>query len=239
MITEMKSYSGYMAEERPERFVLAGEEIVVHRILSRWRDQNYDCFRVIDPAGMTYLLCYDRQGDIWRAERRQNNLNKESGMDTGQFRKRTRLIQERRHDPFRERGKWPEPTVCSVCNALFQNGRWSWGEIQANANKVVCPACQRIAETYPAGYVEIKGAFFDEHREELLNMIRNEEAQEKGEHPMERIMSIAEEKEGVLVTTTGIHLARRIGDALARAYQGDLSFQYSDDEQIIRVNWNR
>jgi len=41
------------------------------------------------------------------------------------------------------------------------------------------------------------------------------------------------------VTTTGIHVARRIGEALARAYKGDLSYQYAEGEKRIRVYWRR
>jgi hypothetical protein len=34
---------------------------------------------------------------------------------------------------------------------------------------------------------------------------------------------------------TGIHLARRIGEALKHAYQGDLDFTYGDGEKGIRM----
>jgi len=149
------------------------------------------------------------------------------------------MIQEKRHDTYRERGKWPDPTVCGECGSLFQDGRWSWNKATKEANKVVCPACQRIVDNCPAGYVEIRGTFFKGHREELLNLIRREEKFENGEHPMERIISIVDEVGHTLVTTTGVHIARRIGKALSRAYQGDLSIQYGDDEKSIRVYWSR
>ena len=149
------------------------------------------------------------------------------------------MIQEKRHDTYRERGKWPGPTVCGECGSLFQDGRWSWNKATKEANKVVCPACQRIVDNCPAGYVEIRGTFFKGHREELLNLIRREEKFENGEHPMERIISIVDEVGHTLVTTTGVHIARRIGKALSRAYQGDLSIQYGDDEKSIRVYWSR
>ena len=59
------------------------------------------------------------------------------------------------------------------------------------------------------------------------------------QHPLERIMAIKDGKDGTIVTTTGIHIARRIGESLARAYNGDFSFQYADDEKSIRVYWQR
>jgi hypothetical protein len=49
-----------------------------------------------------------------------------------------------------------------------------------------------------------------------------------------------EEKDGAtLVTTTDIHLARGIGEAIHDAYQGDLEFHYNPDEYLLRVTWIR
>jgi NMD protein affecting ribosome stability and mRNA decay len=160
-------------------------------------------------------------------------------MDKGQYGRRDRLVKEKRHDAYKETAKWPEPTVCTDCNAVFMDGRWSWKEPPADANKTRCPACQRIVDNYPAGYVELKGPFFQEHREEILNLVRNEEKLEKGEHPLERIMAIEEEGEGVLITTTGVHIARRIGEAVEKAYEGNFEFRYGDGEKSIRVFWSR
>lgn len=160
-------------------------------------------------------------------------------MTTGQYGRRDRLIKERRHDVYEEQGKWPDSTVCTECNALYVDGRWSWKETKQSAKEVVCPACKRIADRYPAGYLEIGGPFFVENRKEIMSLVRNVEKQEKNEHPLERIIAIADEKDHVLVTTTGIHVARRIGEALSRSYQGDFSFQYADDQDTIRISWNR
>lgn len=112
-------------------------------------------------------------------------------------------------------------------------------ESAAKAHMIVCPACQRIKDGLPAGYLEIRGVFFASHREELLNLIYNLETQEKSEHPMERLMDISTAEDHTLITTTGIHLARRIGEALKNAYQGDLDFAYGDAEKIIRMTWSR
>jgi NMD protein affecting ribosome stability and mRNA decay len=160
-------------------------------------------------------------------------------MNKGLSGRKDRLIQEKRHDTYQEGHKWPESTRCTQCGALFVKGRWTWQESAEAVGEAICPACRRIAEHYPAGYIEISGPFFAEHREEILNLIRNVEKQEKDEHPLERIMAITTEKEPTLVTTTGLHLARRIGQALARAYTGNLSFRYADNESSIRVYWQR
>lgn len=162
-------------------------------------------------------------------------------MEKGTHGRKDRLIKERRHDVYYDRSKCPAQTQCQNCGALFVNGRWTWEEPSSSAevNKTVCPACQRIADRFPAGYVQLKGAFFEEHRPEILNLILNVEKQEKSARPLERIMAITTEKTFTCVTTTGLHLARRIGEALSRAYKGDYAFRYADAEQSIRVYWER
>ena len=160
-------------------------------------------------------------------------------MNKGLLDRKDRLIQEKRHDAYQEGHKWPESTHCTQCGALFVRGRWSWQEPPETVSETICPACRRIADHCPAGHIEISGPFFAEHHEEILNLIHNVEKQEKEEHPLERIMAIITEKEPTLVTTTGLHLARRLGEALTHAYKGDLSFRYADDETSIRVYWQR
>lgn len=160
-------------------------------------------------------------------------------MDKGLHGRKDRLIKQKRHDAYREREKFPEPTLCSQCNALFVNGRWSWKEAAVDPYHTVCPACQRSADNYPAGYIEMKGDFFVNRRDEILNLVSNIEKQEKGEHPLERIMNITDTNGETMITTTGVHIARRIGEALSQSYKGDYSFQYADDEKRIRVYWER
>lgn len=160
-------------------------------------------------------------------------------MENRAYKRKDRMIQEKRHDFYREQQKYPEPTVCPKCNAVFVSGRWTWGASPEKANQALCPACRRTEDTLPAGQIEIKGEFFKAHHDEIQNLIHNIEEQEKTTHPLERIMSITEDGDKTVVATTGIHLARRIGEALSRAYQGDFSFQYGDGEYSINVFWER
>lgn len=158
-------------------------------------------------------------------------------MDKGKFGRRDRLVKDKFHDTYKEGKKRPEPSVCSNCGAVYTGGRWTWNDQPEGAVKVLCSACQRIADNYPAGYVELKGDFFMQRREEILNLVNNEVKLESGEHPMEKIMAIKGEGDTALITTTGVHVARRIGEAVARAYQGNLDYTYGDDEKTIRVVW--
>lgn len=160
-------------------------------------------------------------------------------MEKSQYGRRDRLMQEKRHDTYRADRKWPEPTMCTECNAVYIDGRWTWYEPPSGANSVLCPACQRTSQGYPAGYLELKGSFFQKQREEVLNLIRNEEKLEKSEHPLERVMNITDRGSHTEITTTGVHIARRIGEAVSRAYKGEYSLSYGDGEKTIRVLWER
>jgi hypothetical protein len=62
---------------------------------------------------------------------------------------------------------------------------------------------------------------------------------ERREHPLQRIMAVQTGGEGILITTTDPHLARRIGEALRGAYKGELRVRYNKDEHLVRVYWSR
>ena len=150
-----------------------------------------------------------------------------------------RLIRERVHDPYKARLKMPDPAVCPECNAVYENGRWHWGAAPEAASETTCQACQRILDKYPAGELTLRGDFLWQHRAEILHLARNQEELEKGEHPLNRIMAIEEEGDATVITTTDIHLPRRIGEALYDAYEGELDFHYEEEAYLIRVSWRR
>lgn len=150
-----------------------------------------------------------------------------------------RLIEESRHDAYQSRGKPAEPTVCPECGAVFHAGRWQRRDRPAGAHEEKCPACRRIADDFPAGFVHLSGAFLDEHRQEVMQLVQRTADDEGKQHPLERIMAATPEADGMLITTTGIHLARRIGEAIQGACQGQLEFHYNEQEMLLRVHWRR
>lgn len=157
-----------------------------------------------------------------------------------QMQRLDRLIKDSRHDVYRVKGKLKNGTQCERCGACYINGRWTWEDSKEVKRKIVCAACRRIEDGYPAGYIEIKGEFYRLRREEIMNMIRNVEQQHKAGHPMERILRVVEGSNNcAMVETTGVRLARRIGETLQRAYQGDYDFQYNKNDDRIRVYWQR
>ncbi|MEK6735712.1 MAG: BCAM0308 family protein [Pseudomonadota bacterium] len=149
------------------------------------------------------------------------------------------IFKEYVHDAYKSKGKPLEPTVCPQCGAVFHEGRWQWRHAPLDAHHEICPACHRIHDQYPAGFLTLHGPFFLSHRDEIMHLVHNEENRERIEHPLKRIMAVeVEEEDGTtLVTTTDIHLARKIGEAIRHAYQGNLEFHYNPEENLLRVNW--
>lgn len=153
--------------------------------------------------------------------------------------RRDRLLKELDHDPYHAKLKLREPTLCTECGAVFHKGRWTWGDAPADAHKALCPACQRARDNIPAAFLTLRGAFLGDHLEEIMNLVRNYEARERAEHPLKRIMAVEEFEDGITLSFTEAHLARGIGEALQSAYEGDLDYQYADEDILLRVVWER
>lgn len=153
--------------------------------------------------------------------------------------RRDRMVQEHRHDTYKPAGKLKEPTVCPTCKAVFHKGRWNWAAPPTDAYETLCPACHRIQDKYPKGFLTLKGTFLGREQEQVMGVVKNTEAKENKEHPLARIMGIEETPEGTVVSTTDTHLPRQIGEALKHAYHGELAIQYDQDEEFVRVTWTR
>ena len=147
------------------------------------------------------------------------------------------LFQEHVHDAYKAKGKLPEPSVCSQCGAVYHQGRWQWLPAPKNAHVQMCPACHRIHDQYPAGFLMMKGEFFQAHRDEIMQLLHRLEQHERAEHPLKRIVAVEDKADETLVTTTDIHLARGMGEALHHAYQGELEYHYNPEQNLLRVHW--
>jgi nucleoside diphosphate kinase len=132
-------------------------------------------------------------------------------------------------------------TVRSAHNAtqFIMGGRWRWVARAEGAVEELCAACRRINDKFPAGVVTLRGDFDREHREEMIHLARHQEAAEKEEHPLNRIISIEDDAHGVVINTTDIHLPRRIGEAVKRAFHGEIEDHFEKDGYFVRVTWSR
>lgn len=153
--------------------------------------------------------------------------------------KHAHQLQEIPQDSYKIIEKIPEPAVCPDCEAVFYDGQWQWLPAPSHAHQLRCPACHRMHDQFPAGYVSLEGDFFESHRQEVLHLVQHQAAHEKPWHPLQRIMSIETIDEHTLVTTTDLHLARNIGELLHRTYQGELEYHYNPEDNLLRVIWSR
>lgn len=142
-------------------------------------------------------------------------------------------------DPYKRAAKLTEPTVCPQCGSVYHEARWQWAARPEGAHEALCQACHRINDRYPAGIVTLTGPVVQQHRAEVMAIARHQEEAEKKEHPLNRIMTIADVPGGIAVNTTDIHLPRRIGEAMKRAFHGELDMHFDEHGYFVRVGWRR
>ncbi len=149
-------------------------------------------------------------------------------------------------DMYLPRGAARQESVCEGCHSVYRNKRWyADAELYESlksrgAAGTVCPACLKIRDNFPGGIVTLKGDYVVSHRHGLLNLIRNEEERARLINPLERVMSIREDGFGkLIISTTNEKLAQRLGRAIRKAFQGEVSYNWSHDNKLVRVDWER
>jgi NMD protein affecting ribosome stability and mRNA decay len=140
-------------------------------------------------------------------------------------------------DPYQRQQKLEDNTVCPQCGAVYHKGRWRWGARLEDGYEGLCPACRRINDKYPAGVVELRGGLERQQKEEIVRLARHQEEAETSEHPLNRIINIEEDADGIIINTTDIHLPRRIGEAVERAFHGSLNEVFDQGGYFVRVTW--
>lgn len=142
-----------------------------------------------------------------------------------------------------------EPAVCKICGDVYADRRWSLPDARRDsakhpharaAHQVICPACQRQAEKVPSGYVHLSGAFLTAHFDEITRLLHNEAERAAEDNPLARIMeSKPETTDQLTITTTTEHLAQRLGHALEKAYDGKVRYDFSHENKLAHVYWQR
>jgi len=151
-----------------------------------------------------------------------------------------RLLQEDVHDPYFVKQRYRDPSVCEKCNVVFRNGAFEWVKtIPPNAVRMICPACRRTEDKFEGGIVILEGDFLSQHKSEIMNIITNTEKAEEKLRPLERIISLTDLGSRIEIRTTYEHIARRIGEAIRKAYKGKLTVQYPEGQKYARVLWKR
>jgi ribosomal subunit interface protein len=157
------------------------------------------------------------------------------------------IVPEAGNDPYRVLEEPAAGEPCHGCGLVYREGRWAWPgskrvlrPLAANVQSdVLCPACRRIRDNYPAGFTTLRGPWLANHLGEVLDVVRVNAELELMEHPENRVMTLDTHDGEVEITTTDIHLARRIGEALRDAYKGELAVDYLEAGDQVRVAWTR
>ncbi len=150
-------------------------------------------------------------------------------------------------DSYLPRGASRRISICEGCRAVYMNKRWYIGsELDDLVSKssdmaaTVCPACSKIRDNFPGGIVTLKGDYVLKHKQDLMNLVRNEEERARGFNPLERVMSVRENGYGsIVISTTNEKLAQRLGRAIKKAFHGEIAYHWSHDNKLVRVDWER
>ena len=89
------------------------------------------------------------------------------------------------------------------------------------------------------GQIKLSGAFLNEHKDEVLNLIKNQSRLFEQNSPDHKVTDITKVDGGIVVTTSSHNLAAHLGKALSHAFKGKHKLNFSKDEQYVEVDWRR
>ena len=149
-----------------------------------------------------------------------------------------------RHRPSRAIS---EPAACKGCGAVYASRRWTTASSTSTnsqhsrpAQVTLCPACKQQRTGEPRGFVFLDGDFFSSHGEEIEQLLRNEAKRAAEDNPLARTMEFKRgDSHKLTVTTTTEHLAQRLGHALEKAFGGSVHYDFSHENKLARVSWQR
>src|SRR5438067_2249578 len=100
-------------------------------------------------------------------------------------------------DPYIPDEHLEDGTVCMRCGAVYRNQRWQRDDAASRTliaagtpRQVVCPGCRKIGAHDPQGIVTLRGDYWPQHRDEIMNLIRHEEERGTNTNALERVMDI-------------------------------------------------
>jgi hypothetical protein len=152
----------------------------------------------------------------------------------------------RTEDPYQpEEGQ--EASLCTVCQAIYQNKRWSFDEKLAaklagtnKVKEVTCPTCHKVKDRYSEGILTLSGEFFKEHKDEIVNLLKKEAERVVKRSVADRIITMTEEaKDRLVVETTTEKMAQHLGRAVYKANKGELHFKWGEMDKLVRIYWSR
>ncbi len=148
-------------------------------------------------------------------------------------------------DSYSPVSEFKDNSCCRGCSVIYRNKTWIEDKEEnerlkadPKADKIICPACQRIHAGLPAGIVTLSCGNIEKARNDIFNILKNTASKSIGKNPLARIIDIQDKGEDIVVTTTDGRLAERLGRDVYRAQKGKLEYQW-DGESMVRVKWER
>jgi hypothetical protein len=142
-----------------------------------------------------------------------------------------------------------EPIICAGCGAVYVHKHWSLSaSSRARASKTgqpidvrICAGCQRRRSGVPHGFVHVDGTFVCSHRDDIVNLLKNEVARAAEDNPLARIIDWRTDghTDDVLISTTTEHLSIRLGRALEKAFDGRVLYGFAHENKLAHVWWHR
>jgi len=134
-------------------------------------------------------------------------------------------------------------TVCGGCGAVYSRKTWRRsGERPAAAlapgvKRFLCPACRQTGEGRAYGRVVLRGAWLQNHEDEVRRRIANVEARARHTQPERRVIEIARAKQGLEIMSTSQKLAHRLVREIEKAFGGRSSYRWSANDGSLTATW--
>jgi hypothetical protein len=136
----------------------------------------------------------------------------------------------------------PGVVYCPRCQSISKQKRWFLDaelyaklERDPSARATLCPTCLQIDNQQYDGEVILRGAKVMQQKQEVLNLLRNEEMRMRESNPLVRLASIEERDEEIYVLAINPNFAQRLGKAVQSAIGGELEIQNLPGESFSRV----
>ncbi|MBU0731674.1 hypothetical protein KKC88_02220 [Patescibacteria group bacterium] len=132
---------------------------------------------------------------------------------------------------------------CEKCLSVYSGKKWQkdpnlLNKIRGEKElKAICPACKQSKEGVAEGIVYISG-FNADQKNELLNLIKNENIKSTSQDVEDKILKMEEKKDEIIVYVSDNRFATRLGKKINSAYKGaekDIKFSKLEDATRVYV----
>lgn len=139
-------------------------------------------------------------------------------------------------------------TYCSECHAVHHKKHWALDEdlykrmVKDGVESTVCRGCRMVEEELYEGHLQLHWKRLETDqglKNELISLVHNKESEEREKNPLNRIVSIEDQGDTIVILTSTKFLASHLGHAVDSAYNGSLKINHVQRGTVSRVTWTR